>query len=143
MKLSKNQIAYLHTLMSVNKLSDEDYRYLLDSGAGVSSSKELDQQGLDNVLDLMESIGLDVGKRRRNIKDRSDRPGMATTRQIEYISDLADEVYGNHECQAFNHWLEHYFKVSHLRFLTRVNAKSVIDALKSMKKRGYKATGGE
>ncbi|MEW8052085.1 MAG: regulatory protein GemA [Candidatus Thiodiazotropha sp.] len=143
MKLSKNQITYLHTLMSVNKLSDEDYRSLLDIGAGVSSSKELDQRGLDNVLDLMESIGLDVGKRRRNVKDQSERPCMATIRQIEYINDLADEVYGDHESHVFNHWLEHYFKVSHSRFLTRANAKSVIDALKSMKKRGYKATGGE
>ncbi|MCU7846692.1 MAG: regulatory protein GemA [Candidatus Thiodiazotropha sp. (ex Lucinoma kastoroae)] len=143
MKLTKNQVIYLHTLVSVNSLSDKDYRDLLHAGAGVSSSKELDQQGFDSVLDLMETIGLDVGKRRRQKQALSERPGMATTRQIEYINDLADKVYCNHESQAFNHWLEHYFKVSHSRFLTRANAKSVIDALKSMTKRGYRATGGE
>ncbi|MCU7886658.1 MAG: regulatory protein GemA [Candidatus Thiodiazotropha sp. (ex Lucinoma annulata)] len=143
MKLTKNQITYLHTLVSVNRLSDEDYRNLLHTGAGVPSSKELDQQGFDSVLDLMETIGLDVGKRRRQKQALPERPGMATTRQIEYINDLAEKVYGDHDIPAFNHWLEHYFKVSHSRFLTRGNAKSVIDALKSMTNRGYRATGDE
>ncbi len=136
-KLSRNQIIYLHTLITVNNLSDKEYRELLSTGAKVSSSKQLDQQGLDDVLDLMESIGLNVGERKRPVKPQKERRGMATSRQLRYLDDLAIKVYGKDGNTAFSHWLERYFKVSHTRFLTREAAQRAIEALKSMAERGY------
>ena len=77
-RLSKRQIVFLHTLKSKNNLSEEDYRYLLKEGAGVCSSTELDQDGLNQVLDLLEQIGLDVGDRKKPTRQYSYRKGMAT-----------------------------------------------------------------
>ncbi|MCB1872006.1 MAG: regulatory protein GemA [Gammaproteobacteria bacterium] len=138
-RLSKRQIVFLHTLKSKNNLSEEDYRYLLKEGAGVCSSTELDQEGLNQVLDLLEQLGFDVGDRKKPTKKYCYRKGMATPPQLKYIEDMARRIFTQGGRQAFDHWLENYFKVSHPQFLTAGTAQRAIEALKGMDQRGYKA----
>ena len=137
-KLTARQIAYLHTLMHKNRIPDAEYRELLHAAAGVESSKALDQSGLDRVLSLLEQLGFDVGDRRRPrpAVAAEIRRGMATTRQLGYIEDLVNQIFGADQ-PRFRHWLEHYFKVTHTRFLQAHDARRVIDALKAMQGRGY------
>jgi len=53
MTLTNKQIAYLHVLKTQNGMQDNEYRELLEEAAGVTSSTQLDNEGLNSVLDLM------------------------------------------------------------------------------------------
>ena len=59
--------------------------------------------------------------------------------QLKYIEDMAKRIFAQGGRQAFDHWLENYFKVSHPQFLTAGTAQRAIEALKGMDQRGYKA----
>ncbi len=55
--ISSAQIRLLHTAKNVLRLEDEDYRALLQSEAGVSSSKDLNNRGLNRVLKRLQKLG--------------------------------------------------------------------------------------
>lgn len=139
--ISKRQIAYLHVLANRNQLFGEDYREVLATAAGVASSSDLKRCDFDRVLDFMDSIGLDVGERRK-VKAYGHRPGRATPKQLHYIDGLRAKVFGGDHEQAFNRWLEHYFHIAHMRFLTSGTARKVIEGLKAMRDRNNRTKGG-
>ena len=63
------------------------------------------------------------------------RPGMATPEQVELIRALWREWSGGDDEAALNTWMEHFHRVSSLRFLTAGTAGKAITALKAMKRR--------
>lgn len=134
-KISKKQIIYLHTVMQINNIEEQEYRNLLLEAAGVHSSVEMRRDDFDRLLNLMQSKGFYVGRKRRIKSEYPERKGMATPGQLKYLDDLASQVFGTSDAKAYYRWLEHYFRVSHPRFLRANKACSAIEGLKSMAKR--------
>ncbi len=133
--ITKRQCAYLHMLVTLNHLSDPEYRALLREAAGVDSSKSLRRSDFNNVLALLEERGYVVDRPRLAPADLRDRPGYATAKQLRYLNGLAAEVFGPNVEQAFRRWLEHYAHVSHPRFLTAQKVHGALNGLKAMQQR--------
>lgn len=132
MALTNKQVGFLHVMIKQNGIQDAEYRDLLEEAAGVSSSIDLDNEGLDSVLELMELLGYEVNRAEPS-PQFGDRPGMASQKQIDFIYGLSRGVFGENNETAFQHWLENKFHVSHLRFLDQATASKAIEGLKSMK----------
>ncbi len=133
--LSRRQKALLHVAKSKLRIDDASYRSILAQLAGVTSSTELDVAGFEAIMGYFEWLGF--VPRTPKGRDFGTRPGMASFAQIELIRALWDE-YTRGACQgedALNAWLERWWKVSSLRFLTSEAAPKVITALKAMKAR--------
>ena len=113
-------------------MTDEDYRALLRQTAGACSSKELDEEGFERVMQRFEVLGFKSTRRRHAY---GDRPGMATQAQVDFIRQLWKQYTGGDNEAGLNHWLAHYFGVSALRFVDTNVAHQAIVALKSMVKR--------
>ena len=133
MALSRKQYAALHGTKKQGGLSDEEYRDVLRTMAGVESSKDLDQEGFELVMHGFLALGV-----------RSDftktfygfRPERATPRQVSLIRQLWREYTGcEGSAGALDKWLERTFKVSALRFLTADQARKAIQGLFAMKRR--------
>ena len=58
--ISTRQKSLLHVAKAKLGLSDEDYRAILFSAAGVESSKDLDTAGFERVLERFVQLGFDV-----------------------------------------------------------------------------------
>ena len=135
MDISKRQLAFLHVAKSKLGLTDDTYRAALAQIGGVTSSKELDRGGFEAMVGFFEYLGFTpTGAKDRNY---GARPGMASFPQIELIRALWDEYtrFSYRDEDELNTWLEHYWKISSLRFLTAAQAPKVITALKAMKSR--------
>lgn len=141
MALTNKQIGFLHVMIKQNGIQDTEYHDLLQEAAGVANSTELDNEGLDSVLELMELLGYEVNRAEPS-PQFGERPGMASQKQIDFICGLSRGVFGENNETAFQHWLENKFHVSHLRFLNQKMASKAIEGLKSMKKnnRDYSRT---
>ena len=139
MTLTNPQKAILHVAKSKLHWDDETYRMVLVRIAGVTTSKDLDQDGFAAVMGFAEYCGfrpLEKGAPRYG-----DRPGMATYAQLELIRELWRELHDQATCddEALTGWLLKYQKVSSMRFLTLDAARKVIVALKSWKARPKRA----
>jgi len=131
-KISKKQIALIQIAKNDLKLSDAEYRKILDVG-GSNSSKMLDQLGFEIVMQIMIAKGF---KSPFNKKFFGHRKGMASPSQLMLIRELWNEYTQGVATEAeLQKWLDHFFKVSSLRFLTSANAGKAITALKEMKRR--------
>jgi len=131
--LTNKQIGYLHVLKNQNRMSDDEYRDLLKHAANVRTACELDSEGMDKVLQLMEDLGYEV-VRFEPAPDYGDRPGMATAKQIAYLDGLRQQIFGKNNTAKFQHWLENHFNVTHVRFMDKQTASKVINGLKAMQK---------
>ena len=139
MTLTNPQKAILHVAKSKLHWDDETYRMVLVRIAGVTTSKDLDQDGFAAVMGFAEYCGfrpLEKGAPRYG-----DRPGMATYALLELIRELWCELHDQATCddEALTGWLLKYQKVSSMRFLTLDAARKVIVALKSWKARPKRA----
>ena len=103
--------------------------------AGVTSSKELDNGGFTAMMGYFEYIGFTPLT--ANGADYGSRPGMATFAQLELIRTLWRELtratYSDET--ELNKWLFRTFKLSSLRFMTKLQGQKAITALKAMKAR--------
>ena len=134
MTISKNQLKLLFTAKGKVEMTEETFRSALVQIAGVTSTKELDKDGFEAMMGFMEWLGFKPLTARG--ANYGDRPGMASFAQIELIRVLWHEyTRGKAGEDELNKWLEHYWKVSSLRFLRAQNAPKVITALKAMKSR--------
>lgn len=134
MSISNNQLKLLWTAKGKLGLSDVELRLALVEIAGVTSTKELDGDGFSALMGFFEYLGFKPLTARG--PNYGNRPGMATFAQIELVRSLWQEyTLGKSDEDAFNRWLERYWKISSLRFLTKANAPRVIMALKAMKAR--------
>lgn len=134
MTISRNQLKLLWTAKTRLGLSDDVFRSALVQIAGVASTRDLDRHGFEALMGFLEYCGF------RPLTSRGpnygDRPGMASFAQIELIRNLWHEyTRGKAGEGELNAWLDHYWKIASLRFLTREAAPKVITALKAMKSR--------
>lgn len=127
---TRKQLALIHVARKQLGLSDARYRGILRTVADVDSSKDLDRQGFELVMQTMAALGF-----------RSDftrgfyghRRGMATPTQVSDIRRLWG-IYAAHpdDGRALDKWLERTFRVSALRFATGDQADQAIRALRAM-----------
>lgn len=127
MALSKKQLGLIHVAKKQLGLKDDDYRALLSGVAGVSSSKELDAAGFDQVMESFKRLGFKSSR-----DDFGDRYGKATAAQISYIRGLWADFANNQDDKALNKWLSAKYGVSALRFLDVATASKAIEGLKKM-----------
>jgi hypothetical protein len=86
-----SQIRTIQTGRSVVGLTDPAYRTLLRSVAGVESSKDLDNAGVEDVLAVLEGMGFDSHPAGKTYwRDKVDARGRrANARQVHLIRQLA------------------------------------------------------
>ena len=135
MTITTNQIKLIWVAKRRVGMADDDFRAALVHLTGVASVKELDSDGLDVLMGFFEYCGFRPSTPRG--PNFGTRPGMASFAQIELIRSLwheyTGEVYDTED--QLNAWMERYWKISSLRFLTSADAPKVITALKAMKAR--------
>jgi hypothetical protein len=138
--ISKSQLSVIHLAKRRLGLDDDTYRDVLKLHGGVESAEDLDDAGFDRVMDYFARLGFKSSWRERTFGNRA---GMATPPQIDKIRDLWRAYTGGDDERTLNRWLEHYFKVTTLRFLTKDVAQKAITALLRMTDRApAKAEGG-
>lgn len=132
--ISTRQKSLLHVAKAKLGLSDEDYRAILFSAAGVESSKDLDTAGFERVLERFVQLGFDVQLNQPKCRARSrDAAAMVTPAQLAKLESLYTELG----------W-EKYRQIGFNRRVCgrpwpqdRAEANKVIEALKKMTARGY------
>lgn len=135
MTISKPQLKLLWTAKSKVELSDEEFRAALVQLTGCTSTRDLDRDGFEVMMGLMEWFGFRPLTAQG--PNYGNRPGMASFPQIELIRALWGETdYGADGGEAaLNTWLRNKFGIDRLRFLTKEAAPKVITALKAIKRR--------
>ncbi len=130
MSLTQKQASLIHIAKGQLGLTDEDYRAILSSVAGVQSATQLDNRGFDRLMERFAELGFKSTSRRKPIGTRS---GMATNAQVAIIRNLWGQfTNGEGDDTTLGKWLEGRFKVSAVRFLTAELAPKAIAALKNM-----------
>lgn len=133
MSISIKQIRLLHVAKSKLGLTEQEFRAALVEVCGVTSVKELDQNSFDALMGLFEYLGFKPLAAKG--PDYGSRPGMASFAQVELIRVIWTEWAGTDVENGLSVWLERFFGISSLRFLTARDAPKVITALKAMKAR--------
>lgn len=134
MSISKNQLKLVWVAKTRLRINETDFRSALVQIAGVTSTKDLDQDGFRALVGFFEYCGFEPFSKRG--EDYGVRPGMASFAQIELIRTLWHEyTRGAGDEDMLNRWLDHYWKISSLRFLKKATAPRIITALKAMKSR--------
>jgi len=135
MTITARQTKLLHVAKRQIGLDDETYRLALVKIAGVTTSKDLTQEGFTAMMGMFEYCGFRPLE--ASGKSYGKRKGFATPAQIELVRTLWMELHGTRALDedALNGWLLKFFKVSSLRFLTEQAAPKVITALKKWKSR--------
>lgn len=134
MALSRAQTSMIHVAKRQLGLDDDTYRAILRRAAGVSSSRALDNIGLDAVLAELERLGFTGPAGRQSFG--GFRPGFISNAQAHTIRKLwAGFTEGAGTDRSLDHWLERQFKISSLRFLPAYLSGKVIVALREMNRR--------
>ncbi len=130
--LTTKQIALLHVAARQLRLDDHTYRAVLKRYGGVSSSKDLDGAGFNQVMAYFTACGFRSNWTKRTFGHRA---GRASPGQIELIRDLWHQWSGHDDELALNAWLDRSYGIAALRFLTPEVARKAIEGLKVMTKR--------
>ena len=135
--VTPKQIAMLHVAKSTLQMEEGDYRLLLESYGGVSSSKELKQESFKKVLARFEELGFSPPKRpvplRTNNNDGTMPPSAA---QLTYMDSLFRRI-GMPEPHKQEAFIRRMLKKP--APVMKYEANKVIEALKKMAARGFKA----
>ncbi len=134
--LDSKRIGLIHVAKSRLKLSDEDYRAILQRVAGVESATALDDLTFHNVMTEFERLGF-----RSTWKKQTGgfRTGMATPSQIGLIKGLWRDYRGQDDAEGLRYWLERFHKISDPRFATTDKVNAILAALKFMARRQVKS----
>jgi hypothetical protein len=127
--ITSAQTKILHVARRQLALEEEDYRSILTAYGGVTSARDLDADGFTMVMHRFAELGFRSTSAKRNFGQRA---GMASPRQIGLIRTLWRQWASDASDVSLDHWLEHHFKISSLRFLDVATAAKVIPALKAM-----------
>ena len=104
MALSRKQIAMIHVAKKQLGLCDEDYRAILLHEAGVDTSRDLDSDGLDAVMQRFKVLGF---KPSTTAPYYGKRAGMATSAQIAFLRSLwAEYTDGEGDDRSLGKWLQ-------------------------------------
>ena len=113
------------------KLTEEDYRSILNLFGGVQHAAELTNQGFTAVMARFAALGFSSTSPRRPMPARI---GMASPAQASLIRQIWAECTNDTGTEAdLGKWLERQFGVSSLRFIAADLAPRVIAGLKAMK----------
>lgn len=133
MVLSRKKISLVHVARNKLGINERAYRDLLYQAAAVTSAADLDEWGIDAVMDRFRYLGFESDFRARAWGERA---GMASPAQADLIRALWQEyTEGKGGDPSLGKWLDRTFHVSALRSLPRALAPKAIAALKSMKVR--------
>jgi hypothetical protein len=133
MKISKKEIALIHVAKSQLGLSEDEYRDLLRSVAGVESSRDLTPPGLQKLLARFKEMGFKLTVKPRPARaTHRDPDALPSPPQSQKIAELYAALGWTSEGQIkFNKrqcgvaWPQ-----------TRAEANKVIEGLKSILARG-------
>jgi phage gp16-like protein len=129
MPLTTQQIRIIHVAKTQLALDDAEYRSVLRQLTGKDSSKQFNQKDFQAVMHHFDTLGFQSSGAYDHL---GHRPGMATPKQLQYISGLWKKYAGKDQEAALNHWLENKFGITNMRFASRETAQQAITALKSM-----------
>jgi len=148
-KISKGQIKKIHALKHALQLSDDDYRKLIYVNFyPANSSKRLSFEQAETFIKNLESMAIEKGvwtpyKGQSAYEDLGYREGMASPAQLRKIEamwkDISGGGGGKARKKALRNWLNKYFGLSDLRFLSTARVNDVIHALGKME--GRRSTG--
>lgn len=135
MSLTAAQIRTLHVARKQLGLDEDTYRDALQAHAGVRSSRQLDHDGFAAVLAHFESCGFRLEAPRFQARD-ADTGNAVTPAQQRYMAGLYRQLgltertrqQGFARRQIGKAWPQ-----------TQAEASRMIEALKAMVDRGYKA----
>jgi phage gp16-like protein len=96
--ISNAQKTLLHVAKAKLGLDDETYRDLLSAEAGVTSSKDLDNAGLNRVLNRLKKLGF-TNTAHRPRRRRPDAAALRTEDQTALISKLYRDLGWNTDAQ--------------------------------------------
>ena len=125
-KMTAAQNRMIHATAARGGLDEEDIHGVVYHLTGKKSLTELTVSDAKKVIDRMLAV----------IGETDENPGRASKAQIQYISDLAAAIeWDKHRLRGF---LRSQYGVDDLRFLPRWQVPKLIEALKSMVRRGYR-----
>jgi len=138
MGLARRHMALLHIAKKQLGLDDETYRDVLSVQAGVESAKDLDIAGFARVMGRFEELGFRSKRpNRRPADDDLDIANAITERQQGYIQWLFSRV-GMTSTRQQTGFCRRQLD-GQLWPQSRDDARVIIESLKKMVARGYRA----
>ncbi|MDF1486688.1 regulatory protein GemA [Ramlibacter sp. H39-3-26] len=144
--MTANHVAAIHVLKSKLRLSDDDYRALLNGLTGKTSSLDLtaaERQGVrDHMQRLAERAGIATATRRRPLtQEQFDAVRKKASPRERKVWALwhqlhRDGLVNNPSRAALDAWVERTVHVTALRFCTTAQLDTCIEALKAWQTRG-------
>ncbi len=128
MPIDAKKIALIHIVKKDLRLTDDEYRAVLQSVAGVKSSKDLDEAGFRKLMNFLV----------RSVHYRVNPLGM-TLKQKMFIRHLAQEMMWNEE--HLTAFIQKYYHQPRLEDLSRKEAIKLIESLKQVKEHQKKNYG--
>lgn len=120
--IDKKKIALVHIVKKELGLDDQEYRRILKSASGVTSSKELDNKKFRKLMNYFV----------RSKYYRSSKHGI-TLKQKLFIKNLAHQMEWDEE--HLHNFLGKYYHKRDIDRLTKKEAIKVIESLKHIKER--------
>ena len=117
--MDRKKLAVIHIVKKELGLSDDEYRDILQTYAGVRSAKDLDDKGFRKLMHHFV----------RSHHYRSSR-NIVTLRQKLYIKHLASEA--GWDQQHFVNFIKKYYKKSTLANFTKREASNLIESMKNV-----------
>ena len=117
--MDRKKLAVIHIVKKELGLSDDEYRDILETYAGVRSAKDLDDKGFRKLMHHFV----------RSHHYRSSRD-VITLRQKMYIKHLVSEVGWDKD--HFVNFMKKYYKKSTLGSFSKKEASNLIESLKSV-----------
>ncbi len=130
-------IKVVHVAKAKLGLSDDDYRDIL-SGFNVSSSKELNEAGLKQLIAVFHKMGFeDTSKKRKynNLKKRGDiLDAWATPKQLRMIEAkwMSSDKVKVKTTEALEKFILRIAKVQKMEWLKGKHVQKVIKAIESL-----------
>ncbi len=117
--LDHKKLAVIHIVKRELHLDDQEYRALLEKAAGVSSARDLDEEGFKRLMRFFARS-----------KHFQVNEGGLTIRQKLFIDHLVADLGWDHN--HLRNFLNKYYKRAAVEMLSRKEASKVIVALKNI-----------
>ncbi|MEF9425681.1 MAG: regulatory protein GemA [Candidatus Mariimomonas ferrooxydans] len=118
--MDRKKLAIIHIVKKELNLSDDEYRDILRTAAGVNSAKDLDEEKFKKLMNYFV----------RSRHWRTNTFGL-TIRQKLYIQTLAQDIGWSRS--HLNNFVQKYYHKSDVGRLSKEDAIKVIEALKNIK----------
>ncbi|WP_220789373.1 gp16 family protein [Craterilacuibacter sinensis] len=121
----KNWLAKIHIAKKALALDDDTYRAMLQSVAGVSSSKDLDAAGAQKVLDHCKRCGWKpTPPRNKGRKPDAPKASAAIMRKLEALLTDASRPWSYADAMA-----KRMFKIERVQWCDDAQASKIMQAL--------------